>query len=90
MLTLVRYRLGQTLTVATLPRTVTIRDGRIGGEGRSGEEYSVVTADSFIALPVSARDDLPPGTLVRIRHEGDTYTIRHARDDEGDSSSERA
>jgi putative ABC transport system ATP-binding protein len=51
---------------AFLPRTVTIRDGRVGGEGRSGEEYAVVTADGFLPLPAHVRDDLPPGTLVRF------------------------
>lgn len=56
---------------AFLPRTVTIRDGRVGGEGRSGEEYAVVTADGFLPLPAHVRDYLPPGTLVRIhRVEG--------------------
>jgi len=51
---------------AYLPRTVTIRDGRIGGEGRSGEEYAVVTADGFLPLPAHVRDVLPPGALVRF------------------------
>lgn len=51
---------------ARLPRTVTIRDGRIGGEGRSGEEYAVVTADGFLPLPAHALVDLPPGTLLRF------------------------
>ena len=50
-----------------LPRTVTIRDGKIGGEGRLGEEYAVVTADGFLPLPEHALPDLPPGTLVRVR-----------------------
>jgi putative ABC transport system ATP-binding protein len=50
-----------------LPRTVTIRDGRIGGEGRLGEEYAVVTADGFLPLPAHALPSLPPGTLVRVR-----------------------
>jgi ABC-type sulfate/molybdate transport systems ATPase subunit len=54
---------------AVLPRTVTIRDGRVGGEGRSGEEYAVVTADGFLPLPAHVRDDLPPGTLVRFHRE---------------------
>ena len=51
---------------AELPRTVTIRDGRVGGEGRSGEEYAVVTADGFLPLPPHVLDELPPGTLVRF------------------------
>ncbi len=59
-----------------LPRTVTIRDGRIGGEGRSGEEYAVVTADGFLPLPGHARDRLPPGTLVRLHEVGDHFELR--------------
>ena len=62
--------------VATsLPRTVTIRDGRIGGEGRSGEEYSVVSADGFLPLPAHALVDLPPGTLVRFHPVDGTYRL---------------
>ena len=62
--------------VATaLPRTVTIRDGRIGGEGRSGEEYSVVSADGFLPLPAHVVLDLPPGTLVRFDPVDGTYQL---------------
>ena len=53
---------------AILPRTVTIRDGRIGGEGRLGQEFAVVTADGFLPLPPHVRSELPPGTLVRLEH----------------------
>jgi ABC-type lipoprotein export system ATPase subunit len=56
---------------ASLPRTITIRDGRVGGEGRSGEEYAVVTADGFLPLPVHVREDLLPGTLVRLHRDED-------------------
>jgi putative ABC transport system ATP-binding protein len=59
----------------SLPRTVTIRDGRIGGEGRSGEEYSVVSADGFLPLPAHALADLPPGTLVRFHPVDGTYRL---------------
>jgi ABC-type lipoprotein export system ATPase subunit len=58
-----------------LPRTVTIRDGRIGGEGRSGQEYAVVTADGFIPLPVHIREGLPPGTLLRFEPADGSYLI---------------
>jgi ABC-type lipoprotein export system ATPase subunit len=76
--------LGTTVVVVThdhgvarsMARTVTIRDGRIGGEGRSGEEYAVVTADGFLPLPVHALELLPAGTLVRLELEGDEYRIR--------------
>jgi putative ABC transport system ATP-binding protein len=49
-----------------LPRTVTIRDGKIGGEGRRGQEYAIVSADGFLPLPGHVLDRLPPGTLVRF------------------------
>jgi putative ABC transport system ATP-binding protein len=74
---------GTTIVVVThdpevadrLPRTVTIRDGRIGGEGRSGREYAVVTADGFIPLPVHVRAELPPGTLLRLDRVDGHYVI---------------
>ena len=53
-----------------LGRTVTIRDGRVGAEGRSGEDYVVVGRDGTIQLPPELLDTLPPGTLARaVRHE---------------------
>ena len=75
--------LGTTIVLVThdpdvavrMPRTVTIRDGRIGGEGRLGEEYAVVTADGFLPLPRHVVDDLPPGTLVRVHREADGYRL---------------
>jgi ABC-type lipoprotein export system ATPase subunit len=67
---------------AYLPRTVTIRDGRIGGEGRSGEEYAVVTADGFLPLPAHVRDVLPPGALVRFHPLGDTGRYEIVPEDE--------
>ncbi|MFT4286081.1 ABC transporter ATP-binding protein [Nocardioides sp.] len=69
---------------ALLPRTVTIRDGRIGGEGRSGEEYAVVTPDGSLSLPPHVRDDLPPGTLVRLhRNEDGSYRLEAAPEETG-------
>jgi putative ABC transport system ATP-binding protein len=58
-----------------LPRTVTIRDGKIGGEGRLGEEYAVVTADGFLPLPAHALPRLPAGTLVRVRSVPDGFLL---------------
>ena len=60
---------------ARLPRTVTIRDGRVGGEGRSGEEYAVVSGDGSLPLPDDVLADLPPGTLVRVHRDGDRWTL---------------
>ncbi len=83
-LLLVNRERGTTVVVVThdpevaerLPRTVTIRDGRIGGEGRGGQEYAVVTADGFVPLPGHLREELPPGTLLRLeRGEGGRVVI---------------
>ncbi len=80
----VNHELGTTIVLVThdrdvarwMPRTVTIRDGRIGGEGRSGEEYAVVTADGFLPLPAHALELLQPGTLVRFELEDGVYHLR--------------
>lgn len=77
-LRLVNTRLRTTIIVVThdpevaaaMPRTVTIRDGRIGAEGRGGEEYAVVSADGSVPLPPEVLTRLRPGTLVRV-HEDD-------------------
>jgi putative ABC transport system ATP-binding protein len=53
-----------------LGRTVTIRDGRVGAEGRAGEDYVVVGRDGTVQLPPELLDALPPGTLARaVRHD---------------------
>lgn len=47
-------------------RSVTIRDGRVGAEGRSGEDFLVVGADGTVHLPAELLTELPPGTLLRV------------------------
>jgi ABC-type lipoprotein export system ATPase subunit len=55
---------------AALGRTVTIRDGRVGAEGRAGVDFVVVGRDGTIQLPPEMLDALPPGSLARaVRHE---------------------
>jgi ABC-type lipoprotein export system ATPase subunit len=56
---------------AALPRTITIRDGRIASEGRSGEEFAVVASDGSLPLPPHLSERLPPGTLVRVIESDD-------------------
>lgn len=50
----------------TFPRTITMRGGRVGSEGRAGAEYVVVGAEGVVHLPPHIAADWPPGTLVRI------------------------
>lgn len=51
---------------ARLGRSVTIRDGRVGAEGRLGEEYAVVGRDGIVHLPLDVLRVVGPGTLLRV------------------------
>jgi putative ABC transport system ATP-binding protein len=81
-------RLGTTVVVVThdaevaarLPRTVTIRDGRVGSEGRRGEELAVVARDGTVQLPPAVLRDVPPGTLLRVRAGSDGVHLEPAED----------
>jgi ABC-type lipoprotein export system ATPase subunit len=72
-------RAGTTVVVVThdpdvgrqLGRTVTIRDGRVGAEGRRGEDYAVVGRDGTIHLPQEVLRMLPPGSLVGVEPQPD-------------------
>lgn len=77
--------LGTTVVVVThdpavsagLARTVTIRDGRVGGEGRGGQEYVVVGREGAVQLPDDVLDLLPPGTLAKVhRQDGGIFLER--------------
>ena len=52
-------------------RTVTIRDGRVGAEGRRGEDYAVVGRDGTIHLPADVLRVFAPGSLVEVWLEPD-------------------
>ncbi|MCW2792451.1 MAG: lolD, partial [Nocardioides sp.] len=54
---------------ATFPRTVTMKGGRVGQEGRDGAEYVVIGAEGVVHLPTHLADQWPQGTLVRIEPE---------------------
>jgi hypothetical protein len=56
---------------ARMGRTVTIRDGRVGAEGRSGEDFAVVGRDGSIHLPPEVLEVFGPGTFVRVVLERD-------------------
>jgi ABC-type lipoprotein export system ATPase subunit len=54
---------------ATFPRTITMKGGRVGAEGRHGAEYVVIGRDGVLHLPAHLGENWPPGTLVRIEPE---------------------
>lgn len=82
----INARLGSTIVVVThdpavaaaMPRTVTIRDGRVGAEGRHGEEFAVVGSDGSVQLPPDVLEVLPPNALVRILRHADGVDLRLA------------
>jgi ABC-type lipoprotein export system ATPase subunit len=64
---------------ARMPRTITIRDGRIGAEGRGGEDFAVVGRDGSLQLPPDVRDQIPPGTLLRVHLNPDGTVLLDPR-----------
>ena len=51
---------------ARLGRAVTIRDGRVGAEGRDGQDFAVVAGDGTVQLPPEVLGEFPPGTLFTV------------------------
>lgn len=70
----VNRELGSTVVIVThdrgvaaqFPRTVTIRDGRVGSEAHHGVEYAVIDGSGSVQLPPDALDVLPPYTRVEV------------------------
>ena len=58
-------------TAAALPRTITIRGGQVGAEGRRGQQFVVVNGDGTVALPPDVLAEHPPGSLFSIRRRAD-------------------
>ena len=74
---------------ATFPRTITMKGGRVGAEGRHGAEYVVIGTDGVLHLPAELAATWPPGTLVRIEPE-DIDTLIVSRPDGARTARERA
>jgi ABC-type lipoprotein export system ATPase subunit len=74
---------GTTIVVVThdpevgdrLGRVVTIRDGRVGAEGRHGRDFAVVAGDGTLQLPPEALANFPPGTLFTIDVSDESVTL---------------
>jgi ABC-type lipoprotein export system ATPase subunit len=60
---------------ARLGRAVTIRDGRVGAEGRDGQDFAVVAGDGTVQLPPEVLGLYPPGTLFTVDHEDGTVSL---------------
>jgi ABC-type lipoprotein export system ATPase subunit len=60
---------------ARLGRAVTIRDGRVGAEGRDGQDFAVVAGDGTVQLPPEVLGAFPPGTLFTVERDDDQVTF---------------
>ena len=84
LLDVVNERFGTTVIVVThdpevgarLGRTVTMRYGRVGQEGRHGEQFAVVGKDGSLYLPEDVVAEWPPGTQVIVERDGDDVRLR--------------
>ncbi|MGH8877309.1 MAG: ABC transporter ATP-binding protein [Stackebrandtia sp.] len=70
---------GHTVVVVThdpevgdqMGRTVTIRDGRVGAEGRLGEDFLVMGTGGTVHLPPEITARFSPGELLRVSQDPD-------------------
>jgi ABC-type lipoprotein export system ATPase subunit len=60
---------------ARFGRAVTIRDGRVGAEGRDGQDFAVVAGDGTVQLPPEVLGAFPPGTLFTVERDEDQVTF---------------
>jgi ABC-type lipoprotein export system ATPase subunit len=71
---------------ARMDRTVHLRDGRVGAEGRTGapgeahEQLAVIGSDGALLLPEELTRDWPAGTLVRVRSVDGELRVTRAED----------
>jgi len=71
---------------ATFPRTITMKGGRVGLEGRDGAEYVVIGAEGVVHLPTHLAEQWPQGTLVRIEPEAaDRLVVSRSAESEEDA-----
>lgn len=63
-------------------RTVTIRDGRVGAEGRHGREFAVVGRDGALQLPPDVLEHFPSGTLLEVARHADGITLTRRAEDQ--------
>jgi putative ABC transport system ATP-binding protein len=84
LLQAINERLGTTIVVVThdpvvaagLPRTVTIRDGRVGSEGRRGTQFAVVDGSGSVQLPPGVLQHYPPHSRLIVELEDGRIILR--------------
>jgi len=84
LLRAINDRLGTTIVVVThdpvvaaaLPRTVTIRDGRVGSEGRRGTQFAVVDGSGSVQLPPGVLLQYPPHSRLIVQLEEGRIILR--------------
>jgi ABC-type lipoprotein export system ATPase subunit len=59
-----------------MPRTITIRNGRIGSEGRHGADFGVVDEDGAVHIPDDLAARFPAGTLVGFQETDEGLLLR--------------
>ena len=69
---------------------MTIRDGRVGGEGHSGEDFSVIGRDGSVHLPPEILGRFPAGTLLRVEEQPDGTILLVPAGVAGDAASPAA
>lgn len=68
---------------SAMPRSVTIRNGRIGSEGRHGFDFGVVDEDGAVHIPDDLAERFPAGTLVQFEETVEGIVLR-AVDERGE------
>jgi putative ABC transport system ATP-binding protein len=84
LLQAINEHLGTTIIVVThepvvaaaLPRTVTIRDGRVGSEGRRGTQFAVVDGSGSLQLPPGVLQQYPPHSRLIVELEDGRVILR--------------
>ena len=84
LLRVLRDQTGTTVVMVThdpeaagaMDRTVSIRGGRVGAEGRGGVEHAVVGPTGLVQLPAHALEVLPPGARALVE-VGDGPVLLH-------------
>ncbi len=65
-------------TGAAMDRALTMRDGRIGAESRSGEQFAVIGRDGTVQLPQDLAERFPAGGRVRVVRRADHIELHPA------------